>query len=122
MDANELPLTPLTMALLMALAKGDSHGYSLMQDVRKRTSGRVSPGTGSLYAALDRLMDGGLIEESRDRPGPEEDQRRRYYRITAAGRRVARAEAQRMLEVVEDAKRAHLLPETDGEPAGQETV
>jgi DNA-binding PadR family transcriptional regulator len=117
MDSTALPLTPLTMALLLALAEGDAHGYALMQGVKQRTSGRLSPGTGSLYAALDRLMDDGLIEEARGRPGPEEDQRRRYFRITKAGRRLARAEAERMLEVVEDARRAHLLPARQGKTA-----
>lgn len=122
MEYNELPLTPLTMALLLALAEGDAHGYALMQGVKKRTAGRLSPGTGSLYAALDRLMEDGLIEESRDRPGSDEDQRRRYYRITKAGRRLARAEAERMLEVVEDARRARVLPGGKGKAAGQGTA
>lgn len=108
---EEPPLTPLTMAVLLALAAGDSHGYALMQDVERQTGGALAPGTGSLYAALQRLMEEGLIGESPDHPGPDEDQRRKYYRITEAGRDVARREAERMLDVVAVARRRRLLPD-----------
>lgn len=115
--SEEPPLTPLTMAVLLALAAGDSHGYALMQDVERQTGGALAPGTGSLYAALQRLMEDGLIRESPDRPGPDEDQRRKYYRITAAGRDVARREAERMLDVVAVARRRRLLPDPAPERA-----
>ncbi len=111
MSDDEIPLTPLTMALLLALAGGDSHGYALMQEVERQTDGRLKPGTGSLYAALQRLMDDGMIEESPDRPGPGEDRRRKYFRITAAGWAMARREAERMLQVVAAARERRILQE-----------
>jgi DNA-binding PadR family transcriptional regulator len=110
MSENELPLTPLTMAILLALAEGDKHGYALMKDVEQQTGGMLSPGTGSLYAALDRLEAEGLIEESASRPARGEDQRRKYFRITAAGRALARAEAGRMQRVLETARARSLVP------------
>ena len=93
-----LPLSPLTMAILLALADGDRHGYALMQDIEKQTEGALKPGTGSLYAGLQRLMGDGLIQESAGDPGA--DRRRRYYAITDAGRDMARAEVGRMLRVL----------------------
>ena len=106
----ELPLTPLTMAILLALAKGDQHGYALMQDVEAQTDGAIIAGTGSLYSALQRLQDDGLIADSPDRPGPGEDQRRKYFRITDAGRAAARAEAARMVRVLQTARESRLIP------------
>jgi DNA-binding PadR family transcriptional regulator len=106
----ELPLTPLTMAILLALAKGDQHGYALMQEVEAQTGGAIIAGTGSLYSALQRLQDDGLIADSPDRPAAGEDQRRRYFRITDAGRAAARAEAARMARVLEMARESRLIP------------
>lgn len=108
---DQLPLTPLTMAILLALADRDLHGYALMKEVEEQSDGRLAPGTGSLYAALQRLMDDGLIDESPEAPGPGDDPRRKYYRITAAGRAVARAEAERMVQVVAVARARALGPE-----------
>lgn len=105
-----LPLTPLTMAILLALAKEDQHGYALMQEVEAQTDGAIVAGTGSLYAALERLHDDGLIIDSPDRPAPGEDQRRRYFRITDTGRAAARAEAARMVRVLETARESRLIP------------
>lgn len=107
--AGELPLTPLTMAILLALAKQDQHGYALMQDVEAQTGGALRPGTGSLYAALERLVEQGLIVESSQRRAAHEDQRRKYFRITAAGRAAARAEAARMVRVLETARDKSLI-------------
>jgi DNA-binding PadR family transcriptional regulator len=109
---TELPLTPLTMAILLALAEGEKHGYALMKDVERQTGGMLAPGTGSLYAALDRLEGEGYIEESQMRPARDEDQRRKYFRITAEGRGLARAEAARMQQVVEMARARSLIPGT----------
>ena len=106
----EQPLSPLTMAILLALAKGDQHGYALMQEVEAQTDGAIIAGTGSLYSALQRLQDDGLIDDSPDRPAPGEDQRRRYFRITDAGRGAARAEAARMIRVLETARESRLIP------------
>ncbi len=110
MTAPSLPLTPLTMAILVALAKEDQHGYALMQEVEHQTDGAIIAGTGSLYAALERLKDQGLIVDSPLRPARGEDQRRRYFRITDAGRAAARAEAARMVRVLETARDNRLIP------------
>lgn len=105
------PITPLTMAILLALAQDEMHGYALMQEVEALTEGAVVPGTGSLYAALARLEDEGLVEPVADQPDEAADGRRRYFRITKQGRRAARAEAERMQRVVETARAKSLLPE-----------
>ena len=105
---DQLPLTPLSMAILLALADGDRHGYALMQDIEAQTDGALRPGTGSLYAGLQRLMADGLIRESDGEEGA--DRRRRYYAITDAGRAIARAEAQRMLRVLKVAAGKRLAP------------
>jgi DNA-binding PadR family transcriptional regulator len=105
------PLTPLTMSLLLALADGDLHGYALLQEIERQSDGRLRPGTGTLYAALQRLEDEGLIRASPDLPAPDEDQRRRYFRMTAAGRAAVRTEAERMLETLRSAAAKRLLPE-----------
>lgn len=113
MDAvmpTETPLTPLSMALLVALGQGDLHGYALMREVESRSHGQLRPGTGSLYAALQRLMDQGLIVESPERPDGDDDARRRYYRITEAGRSAVVVEAARMARLLDDARRHGLIP------------
>lgn len=107
------PMTPLTMALLVALGGGDLHGYALMQEVERRSDGKLRPGTGSLYAALQRLMDEGLLEESPSRPD-DADARRKYYRITDAGRRAVAEEARRMQGLLDDARRHGLIPANEG--------
>jgi DNA-binding PadR family transcriptional regulator len=105
------PLTPLTMAILLALAKEDMHGYALMQEIESQTEGALVPGTGSLYAALQRLADEGLVKGSSRRPTHSEDERRRYFRITSAGRLAAREEAHRMIRVLETAHRKSVITE-----------
>jgi len=109
--SDALPLTPLSMAILLALADRDRHGYALMKEIERQTDGALKPGTGSLYAALQRLMDDGLIDESPELPAPEHDQRRRYYRITAAGRDLVLAEARRMMRVLDVARDKRLAPQ-----------
>ena len=104
-----LPLSPLSMAILLSLADGERHGYALMQEIEEQTDGMLKPGTGSLYAGLQRLMDDGLIRESEGEA--DADRRRRYYAITETGRDVARAEAQRMLKVLGTAAAKRLAPE-----------
>jgi DNA-binding PadR family transcriptional regulator len=101
-----LPLSPLSMAILLSLADGDRHGYALMEEIERQTEGAVRPGTGSLYAGLQRLMADGLIRESDGEAGA--DRRRRYYAITDAGREMARAEARRMLRVLNIAAKKDL--------------
>src|SRR5246500_5939881 len=91
-----LPLPPATFHILMAVAEEDRHGYAIIQDVAARTGGELKLSAGTLYRSIQRMLEQGLILETRDRPAPElDDERRRYYRITKYGIAVARAEAQR---------------------------
>ena len=101
---EDLPLTPLTMALLLALADGDRHGYALMDEVERQTGGTLRPGTGSLYAALERLMADVFIAETEGDAAGRPGRPRKTFRITEAGREVARAEARRMERVLEIAR------------------
>lgn len=108
---EHLPLTPAAFHVLLALADRDRHGYAIMQEVRETTAGRVEMGPGTLYGTIKRLLGAGLIEESDERPDPRiDDRRRRYYRLTRRGRRVAAAEAARLAEAVADARSKRLLP------------
>jgi DNA-binding PadR family transcriptional regulator len=95
--------------ILLALADEDRHGYSIMKETESLTDGDVRLGPGALYSALGKLADQGLIEEKDDRPAPDlDDARRRYYRITAAGREALGAELTRLQRVVEHARRSGL--------------
>ena len=106
-----LPLTPAVFHILLALADEERHGYAIMQEVEGRTEGAVTLGPGTLYGSVKRLLAGGLIEESDDRPDPKmDDERRRYYRLTTFGRRVAQAEAARLASLLAQAQEKHLLP------------
>jgi DNA-binding PadR family transcriptional regulator len=108
-----LPLTPAMFEILVALADGERHGYAIMQEVEARTEGRMRLGPGTLYRSIQRLMEDGLITESDERPAIEmDDERRRYYRITDFGYRVAVAESQRLAELVAMAQAKKLLPKT----------
>lgn len=113
-ESDVLPLTPLSHAVLLALADGDLHGYTIVQEVEALSGGALRPGTGTLYAALQRMAADGLIAESETLPAPDEDQRRKYYRITDRGRAVARGEAARLQRILEVAGRKDLLPGTTG--------
>jgi len=105
-----LPLPPAWYHLLLALIAGERHGYALMQDVREESGGRVRLGPGTLYGALKRLLEIGLVVESGRRPDPLlDDERRRYYRLTPKGRRVLSAEAARHLQLVELARAKQVL-------------
>ena len=108
------PPSPLPAAwfhLLLALADQDRHGYALMKAVAEESAGRIRLGPGTLYGALKRLLDLRLIEESQIRPDPElDDERRRYYRLTPAGRRVVGAEAARHAQLVGLARAKRVLP------------
>ena len=86
---------------MVSLAGGEQHGYGIMQDVLDRTAGKVRLWPATLYGSLKRLIEAGLIEESDERPAPElDDARRRYYRLTALGKRVLDAECERLQELV----------------------
>jgi DNA-binding PadR family transcriptional regulator len=105
-----LPLQPATFHILIAVAREDRHGYAIMQEVEERTGGELRLSAGTLYRSIQRMLDQGLIRETRDRPAPElDDERRRYYRITAFGEAVARAEARRMSELVRMARAQGLV-------------
>ena len=106
---EQTPLSPPVFHILLALADGERHGYSIMQEIGERTGQRVKLGPGTLYGALKRMLDDGWIEEL---SGDGEDERRRSYRLTAAGRKVARAEAQRLEELVIAAQAKRLLSQT----------
>jgi DNA-binding PadR family transcriptional regulator len=106
-----LPLTPALYHFLLALADGDKHGYAVLKEVGRRTGGRVRLSAGTLYGIVKRALDEGLIEESDERPDPAlDDERRRYYRLTAFGRRAARAHAERLEDEVRMARDKKLLP------------
>jgi DNA-binding PadR family transcriptional regulator len=101
MGKNEAGLPEASFHILIALAPGERHGYAIIRDVEAATEGRIRLGAGTLYRALQRMLEQGLIMETLERPAPEEDdERRRYYRITDEGRAAARAEAQRLAEMV----------------------
>lgn len=98
---DELPLTPLTFQILLALADQERHGYGVIKEIERQSGGTMAPATGALYLAAQRLLDSGYIEESEDRPDPElDDRRRKYYRLTSFGRSVAAAESKRMVNLV----------------------
>jgi DNA-binding PadR family transcriptional regulator len=100
-----------TFHILVALADHDRHGYSIMQDIAARTDGQIKLSPSTLYSAIKRLLESGLIEELDERPDPEhDDERRRYYRITKAGRKAALAEARRLERLLADARATGLVP------------
>jgi DNA-binding PadR family transcriptional regulator len=99
------PLPAATFHILLALARDERHGYAIIQDVAARTDGAIRLSAGTLYRSIQRMLEAGLIAESRSRPAAEfDDERRRYYRITGLGREVARAEARRLAALVRMAR------------------
>jgi DNA-binding PadR family transcriptional regulator len=105
-----LPLSPAAFHILLALADAERHGYGIIKEVETRTDGKVRLGPGTLYGSIKRLLTEKLIEESDERPDPElDDERRRYYRLTDFGRRVAVAEAERLSALVSVARTKRLL-------------
>ena len=105
-----LPLSPAVFHLLLALAEGERHGYGIMQDIEARTGGVVRVGPGMLYGSIKWLLADGFIEESARRPRAGEDERRRYYKLTPAGRRLVAAEAERLANAVSLARSRRVLP------------
>ena len=115
-----LPLTPAVLHILLALADEERHGYGIMREVEERTGGETRMGPGTLYGSIKRMLADGLIEEVDERPDPAmDDQRRRYYRLTDFGRRVAGAEVDRLQSLVEAAinKRLTVMPQASPEGA-----
>ena len=106
-----LPLQKDMFHILVALAGHDRHGYSIMQDVSARTDGKVRLSAGTLYSAVRRMLEQGLIEELAESPDPSStDERRRYYRLTRFGRRTAAAEVDRLNAMVRQAHASGLVP------------
>ena len=114
-----IPLPRLAFQILLALAKEDGHGYGIAKEVERNTGGRTKPSTGSLYLSMVRLKEQGLIEETQQRPpGESDDARRRYCSLTPLGRRVARAEGERLLRLVNLARERQLLDDGRGSGIG----
>lgn len=108
--AKLLPLTPAVFHILLALADDERHGYAIMREVAASTGGQLQMGPGTLYGTLKRLLAAELVEESDERPDPAlDDERRRYYRLTSLGRRVAVAEAERLTQLVRLAQSKQLM-------------
>ena len=110
MDRSPASLTPISLAILLALADEDRHGYGIIKEVERQSDGHLRLGTGSLYTALQRLAEEGLIAESDHAPAPGEDARRRYYALTGAGREAAREEVGRLARIVAVARQKRLVP------------
>jgi|SRR3954468_2429778 DNA-binding PadR family transcriptional regulator len=107
----QLPLTPVVLHILLALSSGDRHGYAIAQEVEAMTHGQVRMGPGTLYGSMQRMLASSLIEEAVPRKRPStDDERRRYYRMTAFGRRVLELELERLAAVVRLARARDLLP------------
>jgi DNA-binding PadR family transcriptional regulator len=107
-----LPLPAATFHILMAVAEEDRHGYAIIQDVAVRTGGELKLSAGTLYRSIQRMLEQGLIVETRERPAPElDDERRRYYHITPLGAAVVRAEVTRLAKLVRLARSMGFAPE-----------
>jgi DNA-binding PadR family transcriptional regulator len=106
-----LPLQPASFHILLALTGEDRHGYGIIQDVAARTGGEVKLSAGTLYRSIQRMLEQGLLSETRRRPAAAlDDPRRRYYRITPLGTAAARAEARRLEQLVQLARAHGLMP------------
>jgi len=104
-------MRPIEFQILLSLANGERHGYGLIQDIEARSDGSVSVETGTLYRALQRLVERDLVRPTQPpRDTDNDDERRRFYAITTAGRRAAASEARRMASLVDAARAARLIP------------
>jgi len=112
--ANMPKLSPQAFHILIALADRDQHGYGIMQDVATRTGGKLRLSAGTLYGSIKRLLEEGLIIELRENQRPQEDdERRRYYRLTPAGRKAAKGEVNRMAELLKQARAYGLVAKSN---------
>jgi DNA-binding PadR family transcriptional regulator len=108
----QLPLPPATFYILLALADADRHGYAIILNIAARTDGSVRLSAGTLYRSIQRMLEQGLVEETSERPAPDEDdERRRYYHLTDFGAAVARAEARRLTALVKLAHASGFAPD-----------
>lgn len=111
MDLDRLlPLPSAVFHILIALADGDRHGYAIMQDVAERTGGKLRLSPGTLYGSIKKMLEQGSIEEVRAKSSGD-DERRRYYRLTKLGRRIAEAEASRLADLLKQARAYGLVPQ-----------
>ncbi len=111
---NLLPLTPAVFNILLTLADGERHGYSIMQEISSQTQGRMRIGPTTLYRSIKHMLEDGLIIESDERPDPAlDDERRRYYRLTNLGQRVAAAEISRLEQTLAVAHSKPLLQKSN---------
>lgn len=108
-----LPLKPTDYQILFVLYRHELHGYAMVKSIAERTEGRIRLEPSNLYRRIRRLMQAGLVEESKERPSPElDDERRRYFILTDLGRSVLAAEAERMRQLVTEAESTELLAAT----------
>ena len=108
--SDMLPLTPAMLHILLVLVDGEKHGYAIMQDVAQLTEWQIKLVPGTLYRSIKKMLDAGMIEELDERPDPElDDERRRYYRLTGFGERIARAEVERLAHLVNARQAQRLL-------------
>ena len=105
-----LPLPPATLHVLLALSDGERHGYAIILDVEERTGGELRMSAGTLYRSVARMVEQGLIVETAKRRTREEDERRRYYKLTTFGTAVARAELRRLEDLVRVGRARGLTP------------
>ena len=118
-----LPLTPAVFHIMLALADGERHGYSILREVERYTEGKLKLGPTTLYRSIRQMLAAGYIVETESRPDPElDDERRRYYRLTDAGRRVALAETRRLARLVRLAQSTSLGGSFGATPSGQLTL
>ena len=104
LEPADRPLAPAIFHILIALADEPRHGYGVMQEVAERTGGKIVMSPGTLYGSIKQMLEEGLIDEVRGRRTAADDARRRYYRITAAGRETARQEMARLAELLGQAR------------------
>lgn len=107
-----LPLQAATFYILTVLGDGDRHGYAIIQEIAARTGGEINLSPGTLYRTIQRMLEQGMIVESRKRPAPElDDERRRYYQITSFGSAVMRAELRRLNRLIKMARASGFVPQ-----------
>ena len=107
---KQLPLTPVVLHILLSLTDGERHGYAIAQEIEETTERQIRMGPGTLYGSIQRMLSASLIEETDHRhTATDDDERRRYYRMTGLGKRVLDAELQRLSQVMVLARTKRLL-------------
>ena len=107
---KSISLTPAAFHIMLVLVDGENHGYAIMREVAEHSGGKMRLGPGSLYGTIKRMLADSWIEELDERPDPQlDDERRRYYRLTGLGRKLVRAEAERLEQLVNIARGKRLL-------------